>query len=82
MGKNFKSPSSKDRCEGLRIFLKTLAHGPSCNEPKSRKLVRRAPSAKRRAKLSKQTAPRKSEKNSRRQTVLQILSAVRLLSRL
>ena len=34
----------------------------SFNEPKSRKFVRRAPCAKRRAKLSKQTAPRKSEK--------------------
>ena len=34
----------------------------SGNEPKSRKLERRAPGAKRQAKLSKQTAPNKSEK--------------------
>ena len=48
--------------ERNNLYKNVVTFWPNWNEPKSRKFVRRAPSAGCRAKLSKQAAPRQSEK--------------------
>ena len=49
----------------MKFFKSNYTESPSGNEPKSRKLLRRAPSAERRAlsKIEQADCPSKSEKN-------------------